>query len=56
MDMFQTTGMPLLSHVAVIFFNSAVVITLNGNFYIVPLLLSVSVTGTCTSLAMRNLF
>jgi len=40
--MFQLTSVPVLSDVVFIFFSSIVVLTPNGNFWVMPLLYSVS--------------
>jgi hypothetical protein len=40
--MFELTSVPVLSDVFVTFFSSVIVLTANGNFWIVPLLHSAS--------------
>jgi hypothetical protein len=40
-DMFQVTNVPIMAYVAVTFSSSTVVLTLNGSFWIMPLLHSV---------------
>ena len=41
-DMFQLTSVPVLSYVVATIFSLIVVLTPNGNFFVVPLLLSAS--------------
>jgi hypothetical protein len=41
-DVFQLTNVPVLSEVGVTFLSSVIVVTANGQFWIVPLLYSVN--------------
>ena len=50
--MFQLTSVPVLWDVVVIFFSSIVLLTLNGNFLVLPLY---SESSTTTGNAYRNL-